>query len=132
MPLKLKRFLVDLLDILREDHLSQLKEITKDARGITCLQMLDKETAIIQVQNGKIFIKNKVRKKEINVRVWITKECLFRILEGKSTLDEAFNNGELEVIGDPLILIRCYGIWEKVISLSRKSPRFYFLTYQLK
>ena len=34
--------------------------------------------------------------------------------------------------GDPLTLLRCYAIWERVISLARTSPRFYFLTYKLR
>lgn len=132
MPLKLKRYLNELLLLLKEDHSPQLRRIVKEAKGITCLQTLDKEKAVIRVHHGKVSIEDKAKKEEINVCVWITRECLFKILEGKTTLKEAFDNGELKVTGAPLVLVRCYGIWETIISLSRKSPRFYFLTYQLQ
>lgn len=132
MPLKLRGFIHALLDLLREDYPQQLHELISDGRGITCLQTLDKETIVIKIRRDKIKIVSKVRKKEINVRVSLSRKCLFRILEGELTLAEAFYTDELEVCGDPLTLLRTYQLWQRVISLSRTSPRFYFLTYKLR
>jgi len=132
MPLKLRSFIYALLDLLREDYPLQLHELIRDARGITCLQTLDDETIIIKIRRGKIKIVRRVRKKEINIRVSLSRRCLFRILEGELTLEEAFYTDELKVCGDPLTLLRTYQLWQKIISLSRKSPRFYFLTYKLR
>jgi hypothetical protein len=66
------------------------------------------------------------------VRVYLTRACLFGILEGRLTLDQALADGQLRVFGDPRALLRCYGVWERVVSLARTSPRFYFLTYSLR
>ncbi|HUI00173.1 MAG TPA: SCP2 sterol-binding domain-containing protein [Nitrososphaerales archaeon] len=132
MVLRLRKFLDELLDVLREDYPKQLSRLIKDANGLTYLQVLDKERAVITVRNRKIAIASKARKDEINVRVYISKSCLFDVLEGKLTLAEAFETGELRVFGSPQTLLRCYAIWERVISLARTSPRFYFLTYELR
>jgi putative sterol carrier protein len=132
MPLRLRTFLHKLLDVLKEDNPKQLSRLIKDANGLTYLQVLDKESAVIIVRNRRITIASRAKKKEINVRVYISKDCLFDVLEGKLTLAEAFETGELKVFGDPLTLLRCYAIWERVISLARTSPRFYFLTYDLR
>ena len=132
MPLKLRIFLHDLIGVLSEDYPQQLRELIRDARGITCLQKLDDETVVIKIRGQKITIVSKARKREINVRVSLSRECLFRILEGELTLDEAFHTDGLEVCGDPLTLLRTYRIWQRVISLGRTSPRFSFLTYQLR
>lgn len=132
MPLKLRKFLKNLIDILREDYPQQLHKIIEDAQGITYHQTLDDEKAIIKIQKQDIVITSKAPKKEIKVRVITSRDCLFNILEGKQTLKEAFYLGELDAIGDPLTLLRCYRIWERVISLGRTSPRFFFLTYKLR
>ncbi|MGH9920280.1 MAG: SCP2 sterol-binding domain-containing protein [Nitrososphaerales archaeon] len=130
--MRLRKFLDELLDVLREDHPKQLSLLIKDANGLTYLQVLDKERAVITVRNRKITIASKARKDEINVRVYISRDCLFDVLEGKLTLAEAFETGELKVFGNAQTLLRCYAIWERVISLARTSPRFYFLTYELR
>ena len=62
----------------------------------------------------------------------MSKTCLFDVLEGRLTLAEAFETGGLKVFGTAQTLLRCYAIWERVISLARTSPRFYFLTYELR
>ena len=132
MPLRLKRFLEEVLDLLREDFPTQLEKLTKEADGLTYLQFLDGEEAVIIVRGPSIRIASKARKREINVRVRMSRSCLFAVLEGRQTLAEALEAGGLKVFGDPLTLLRCYAIWERVISLARRSPRFYFLTYELR
>src|SRR4030067_2324450 len=111
MTLKLKRFLSDFVEIMREDFPQQLQEIVKDAHGITCLQTLDSEKAVIQIHKPKITIARKAPKKDINVRVVLSRDCLFRILEGKLTLEEALYTREFDVFGAPMILLRCYDMW---------------------
>ncbi len=132
MPLKLKPFLDDLLEVMREDYHQQLQEIIKDARGITCLQALDNEKAVIQIDRRRIKISNKAPKTQINVRITLSRNCLFEILEGRITLEQAFYSKELEVLGDPVTLLRCYRIWERIMSLARTSARITFLTYRLR
>lgn len=132
MPLRLKRFLEEVLDLLREDFPAQLEKLTKDADGLTYLQLLDSEEAVIIVRGDTIRIATRARKKEINIRVRMSRACLFAVLEGRQTLAEALDAGGLKVFGDPLTLLRCYAIWERVISMARTSPRFYFLTYRLR
>ncbi len=132
MPLKLKQFLDDLLVIMREDYQQQLQEIIKDARGITCLQTLDNERAVIQIDRRRIKISGKAPKTQINVRITLSRNCLFEILEGRITLEQAFYSKELEVLGDPVTLLRCYRIWERIMSLARTSARITFLTYRLR
>jgi len=132
MAMRLRRFLNELLDLLSEDYPEQLDGIIRDARGLTYFQRLDRETAVIEVRNRRIRIVGRARKSEIDARVYMSRDCLFKVLEGKLTLEEAINAGELSVFGDPLTLLRCYKIWERVISLARTSPRFYFLTYRLR
>ena len=132
MPLKLKQFLDDLLEIMREDYQQQLQEIIKDARGITCLQTLDNEKAVIQIDRRRIKISGKAPKTQINVHITLSRNCLFEILEGRITLEQAFYSKELEVLGDPVTLLRCYRIWERIMSLARTSARITFLTYRLR
>ncbi|MGD0636875.1 MAG: SCP2 sterol-binding domain-containing protein [Nitrososphaerales archaeon] len=132
MVIRLRRFLDDLLDLLREDYPRQFQEITRDARGITCLQRLDRETAIIKVRERTIRVTGAARESEINLRIHLSRDCLFKILEGRQTLEEAINSGDLTVFGDPEVLLSFYKVWERVLSLARTSPRFYFLTYRLR
>ena len=120
------------MELLREDFPTQLDRLTEQADGLTYLQHLDGEEAVIIVRGSGIKIASRARKREINVRVRMTRDCLFAVLEGRQTLAEALEAGGLKVFGDPLTLLRCYAIWERVISLARTSPRFYFLTYQLR
>ncbi|MCL4436976.1 MAG: SCP2 sterol-binding domain-containing protein [Thaumarchaeota archaeon] len=132
MPLKLKQFLNELLEVMEEDYQQQLQEIIKDARGITCLQTLDNEKAVIQIDRRRIKISSKAPKKQINVHITLSRNCLFEILEGRITLEQAFYSKELEVLGDPATLLRCYRIWERIMSLARTSARITFLTYRLR
>jgi len=132
MPLKLKQFLDDLLEVMQEDYQQQLQDIIKDARGITCLQTLDNERAVIQIDRRRIKISSKAPKKQINVHITLSRNCLFEILEGRITLEQAFYSKELEVLGDPVTLLRCYRIWERIMSLARTSARITFLTYRLR
>ena len=132
MPLRLKPFLEQILGLLREDFPSQLDRLVEEADGITYLQVLDKDEAVIIVRDHAVRIVSRARKKDINIRVTMSRKCLFSVLEGRQTLAEALEKGELTVFGDPVTLLRCYAIWERVISLARTSPRFYFLTYRLR
>lgn len=132
MPLKLKYFLDELIEVMKEDHQSQLQEIIEEARGITCLQTLDNERAVIQIDRRRIKISSKAPKKQINVHITLSRNCLFEILEGRITLEQAFYTKELEVLGDPVTLLRCYRIWERIMSLARTSARITFLTYRLR
>jgi putative sterol carrier protein len=131
MPLKLRGFLTDFINLMKEDYPQQLKEIIQDSQGIVCLQSLDAENAIIQIQKRGIKIADKTRKK-INVQVTLSRDCLFKILEGELTLAEAFHTREFDVIGDPITLLRCHRMWMRIISFVRTSPRFYLLTYKLR
>jgi hypothetical protein len=132
LALRLRRFLNELLDLLREDYPQQLAEIVRDAKGITCYEVLDRETAIIKVREKTIRVAASARKSEINLRIYLTRDCLFKIIEGKQTLEEAINVGELRVFGEPMVLLSFYKVWERVLSIARTSPRFYFLTYKLR
>ena len=105
MALRLRKFLERMLDVLREDYPRQLSRLIKDANGLTYLQVLDKERAVITVRNRRITITGKAKKKDINVRVYISRDCLFDVLEGKLTLAEAFETGELKVFGNPQTLL---------------------------
>lgn len=117
---------------MKEDFPQQLNGIVRDAKGITCLQTLDSENAVIQIRNSKIIITKKARKSEINVRVVLSRDCLFKILDGKLTLAEALYSKGFDVIGDPPTLLRCYDMWIKIISIARTSPRFHFLICELR
>lgn len=130
--MKLKKFLTDFVEILKEDFPQQLHGIVKDARGITCLQTLDSEKAVIQILKGGIIITRGAHKDEINVRVVLSRDCLFKILDGKLTLAEAFYTKEFDVIGDPQTILRCYDMWIRIISIARTSPRFHFLMCKLR
>lgn len=132
MALRLRRFLDLLLDLIEEDYPEQLQNIITEAKGITCLQVLDRDTAIIRISEKTIRVAATARKSEINLRIYLSRDCLFRILEGKQTLEVALNSGDLRVFGEPRVLLSFYRVWERVLSLARTSPRFYFLTYQLR
>lgn len=131
MPMKLKKFLMELVAILEQDFPEQLREIIGDAQGINCLQFLDKEKAVIQVLTDSIKIVSNTDAEKINVKVVLSRSCLFKLLDGQLTLEEAFSTKEFEVFGEPATLLRCYRVWEKVLSLSRISPRFQFLLPKL-
>jgi hypothetical protein len=132
LPLRLRRFLNLLLDLIEEDYPEQLQNIITEAKGITCLQVLDKDTAIIRIRDKTIRVTGSAKKSEVNLRIYLGRDCLFRILEGKQTLEAALNSGDLKVFGEPRVMLSFYRVWERVLSLARTSPRFYFLTYQLR
>ncbi len=132
MTLRLRRFLDLLLDLIEEDYPEQIQNIITEAKGITCLQVLDSDTAIIKISEKTIRVAATTKKSEINLRIYLSRGCLFRILEGKQTLEAALNSGDLRVFGEPRVLLSFYRVWERVLSLARTSPRFYFLTYQLR
>ena len=131
VSLKLKRFLEELVEILEQDFPEQTKEIIAAAQGINCLQFLDKEKAGIQVLPDKLSIVSTIRADEINIKVVLSRKCLSKLLDGESTMEEAFNAREMEVFGEPATILRCYRVWEKVLALSRVSPRFEFLLSDL-
>ena len=60
MPLRLRKFLDELLDVLREDYPKQLSRLIQDANGLTYLQVLDKERAVITVRNRRITIATRI------------------------------------------------------------------------
>jgi len=130
--MKLYSFLNKTLKVLKEDHPKRLEEMVSEGLGVTYLQVLDKEKAIIKIRRSGIRLSRSTKQPGINIRVYISRNCLFDLLEGRETLEEAFSNGRLKVFGDPLTILRCYGIWESVISIARTSPRLYFLTYKLR
>lgn len=132
MGLRLRPFLDELLDLIEEDYPEQLDNIIRDAKGITCLQVLDRDTAIIRIREKTIRVTGNAKKSEINLRIYLSRDCLFKVLEGRQTLDDAMNSGELKVYGEPRVLLSFYKVWERVLSLARTSPRFYFLTYKLR
>jgi hypothetical protein len=131
MPMKLRSFLDKFIELMKEDFPQQLKEIIRDSQGITCLQTLDTERAVIQILKRRIKISNMARKKT-NIQVNLTRNCLFKIIEGDLTLAEAIHTKEFDVIGDPLTLLRCHRMWMRIITVVRTSPRFFFLTYELR
>jgi hypothetical protein len=130
--MRLRPFLKELLSLLKEDHPDQLRRIVRESKGLVYLQVLDEEEAVIRVSDRGITIESKARKRELNVRVYIGRDRLFDVLEGRLTLEEAVRNGDLRVFGEPSMILRCYGMWERVISLARTSARLYFLTYRLQ
>jgi hypothetical protein len=132
LALRLKRFLEELLRVLREDYPEKLEELVKEGRGITCFEVLDAEKAVIKFRQKSIRIAASARKSEIDLRIYLSRDCLFRILEGRQTIEEAINGGELKVYGDPAAILSFYRVWERVLSIARTSPRFYFLTYRLR
>ena len=132
MPMRLRPFLKELHSLLKEDHPEQLSRIVRESKGLIYLQVLDEEEAVIRVSDRGITIESQAKKKELNVRVYIGRDRLFDILEGRLTLEEAVRNGDLKVFGEPSMILRCYGMWERVISLARTSARLYFLTYRLQ
>jgi hypothetical protein len=132
LALRLRRFLDELLDLIEEDYPEQLENIIRDAKGITCLQVLDRDVAIIRIREKTIRITASAKKSNVNLRIYLSRDCLFKILEGRQSLQEAMDIGELVVYGEPVALLSFYKVWERVLSLARTSPRFYFLTYRLR
>ncbi len=80
---------------MKEDFPLQLRGIVKDARGITCLQTLDSEKAVIQTRKREIIIAKGAPKSEINVRVALSRDCLFKIIDGKLRIAKI---GDLKIV----------------------------------
>jgi len=132
MRLTLERFLNELIAVMKQDYPQQLNQMIQGTQGITWLQTLDNESTLIHITTSDVLIGEKPTPKKIDVQVILSRKCLFNLLDGKITLDKALQSKKLEALGEPATLLKCYKIWEQILSLSRTSPRFYFLTYRLR
>ena len=130
--LTLKLFLKELIAIMKQDYSQQLQKMITETQGITWLQTLDNENTLIRVTNDDIVIGEKTLPKKIDVKIILSRNSLFDLLEGRITLDKALKTKKVEAFGEPVTMLKCYKIWEQILSLSRTSPRFYFLTYKLR
>jgi hypothetical protein len=93
---------------------------------------LDEEKTLIRVTSDDVVIEGETIPKTVDVRVKLSRKCLFDLLEGRITLDKSLQTNKIEAYGEPATLLKCYRIFEQILLLSRLSPRFYFLTYRLK
>lgn len=130
--LTLERFLKELIAIMKQDYPQDLQKMIMDTQGITWLQTLDNENTLIHVTTDDVVIGEKTKPKKIDVRIILSRKSLFDLLEGRITLDKALQSKKVEAFGEPATILKCYKIWEQILSLSRTSPRFYFLTYRLR
>ena len=130
--LTLKLFLKELIAIMKQDYPQRLQKMIMDTQGITWLQTLDNENTLIHVTTDDIVIGEKIMPKKIDVRIILSRQSLFDLLEGRITLDKALQTKKVEAFGEPATILKCYKIWEQILSLARTSPRFYFLTYKLR
>jgi hypothetical protein len=131
MHFTLDQFLKELIALMKQDYPQHFKKMIKDTQDLTWLQKLDQESTLIHVTPDDVVIGEKIKPKIIDVRVILSRKCLFDLLEGRITLDKALQSKKLETFGDPTTLLKCYRIFEQILLLSRMSPRFYFLTYKL-
>lgn len=106
--------------------------MVSDTEGLVWLQTLDKEKTLIKVTVDDVVIGSETIPNKVDVRVNLSRKCLFDLLEGRITLDKALKANEVEAFGEPATLLKCYRIFEQILLLSRLSPRFYFLTYKLR
>jgi len=132
MHLTLEPFLQELIALMKQDHPQQIQKMIHETQGITWLQTLDREKTFIRVTTDDIIIGEKKRPRKVDIRIRLSRKILFDLLEGRITLDKAVQSRELEIFGDPVIILKCYKMWEQILLLSRISPRFYFLTYRLR
>src|SRR5665647_590960 len=131
MQLALEQFLRELIALMKQDYPQHFQKMIMDTQGLTWLQTLDNESTLIHVTPDDVVIGEKIKPKKINVRVILSRKCLFDLLEGRITLDKALQSKKLETFGEPATLLKYYRIFEQILLLSRMSPRFYFLTYRL-
>ena len=117
---------------MKQDYPQRLQKMIMDTQGITWLQTLDNENTLIHVTTDDIVIGEKIMPKKIDVRIILSRQSLFDLLEGRITLDKALQTKKVEAFGEPATILKCYKIWEQILSLARTSPRFYFLTYKLR
>lgn len=132
MQLTLEQFLKELMSLMKQDYPQHLQRMITNTQGLTWLQTLDDENTIIHVTEDDVVIGEKVKPKKIDVRISLSRKCLFDLLEGRITLDKALQTKKVEAYGEPATLLKCYRIFEQILLLSRISPRFYFLTYKLR
>jgi len=132
MQLTLEQFLKELIAIMKQDYPQHLQRMIDSTEGLVWLQTLDEEKTLIRVTSDDVVIEGETIPKMIDVRVKLSRKCLFDLLEGRITLDKALQTNKIEVFGEPATLLKCYRIFEQILLLSRLSPRFYFLTYRLQ
>jgi hypothetical protein len=131
MQLTLEKFLKELIALMKQDFPQHLQRMIDSTEGLVWLQILDEEKTLIRVTSNDVVIGGETIPKMIDVRVKLSRKCLFDLLEGRTTLDKALRTNKIEVFGEPATLLKCYRIFEQILLLSRLSPRFYFLTYRL-
>jgi hypothetical protein len=131
MQLTLEQFLKELVALMKQDYPQHLRRMIADTKGLVWLQTLDDEKTLIRVTADDVVIGGETPKK-IDVRVNLSRKCLFDLLEGRVTLDKALQTNKVEAFGEPVRLLKCFRIFEQILLLSRLSPRFYFLTYRLR
>jgi hypothetical protein len=132
MQLTLEQFLKELIALMKQDYPKHLQRMIDSTKGLVWLQTLDEEKTLIRVTSDDIVIEGVTIPKMIDVRVKLSRKCLFDLLEGRITLDKSLQTNKIEAYGEPATLLKCYRIFEQILLLSRLSPRFYFLTYRLK
>ena len=132
MPLSLEHFLKELVSLMKQDYPKTLRKMIEDTQGLTWLQTLDSEQTLINVTENDVIVGGTSKPKNIDVRIALSRKTLFDLLEGGITLNDALQTKLVEAIGKPATLLKCYRIFEQILLLSRKSPRFYFLTYKLR
>jgi hypothetical protein len=132
MQLTLEQFLKELIALMKQDFPQHLQRMIDSTEGLVWLQILDEEKTLIRVTSNDVVIGCETIPKMIDVRVKLSRKCLFDLLEGRTTLDKALRTNKIEVFGEPATLLKCYRIFEQILLLSRLSPRFYFLTYRLQ
>ncbi len=132
MQLTLELFLKELIALMKQDYPQHLQKMIMNTLGLTWLQTLDNENTIIRVTADDVVIGEKVKPKKIDVRISLSRKCLFDLLEGRITLVKALQTKKVKAYGEPATLLKCYRIFEQILLLSRMSPRFYFLTYRLR
>jgi hypothetical protein len=132
MQLTLEQFLKELIALMKQDFPQHLQRMIDSTEGLVWLQILDEEKTLIRVTSNDVVIGGETISKMIDVRVKLSRKCLFDLLEGRTTLDKALRTNKIEVFGEPATLLKCYRIFEQILLLSRLSPRFYFLTYRLQ
>jgi hypothetical protein len=132
MELTLEQFLKELVELMKQDFPHHLRRMIEVTEGLVWLQTLDEEKTLIRVTADDVVIGCETVPKLIDVRINLSRKCLFDLLEGRITLDKALQENGVEAFGKPTTLLKCYRVFEQILLLSRLSPRFYFLTYKLQ
>ena len=117
---------------MKQDYPHHFQRMVSDTKGLTWLQTLDNEKTLIRVTSDNVVIGCQNVPKNFDVQIKLYRKSLFDLLEGRITLDKALQTKEVEALGEPATLLKCYRIFEQILLLSRLSPRFYFLTYRLR